>query len=183
MADLPGGRLSHLSVGHLKAGRLRIRIPDKRRDDAFFVTVAERLSGWPSVERVEVNPLTASVLIMFSDADALFEEIERNGLFVLDTDPASLAAQEHEPTALTERARRLWAGADTALRRVSGGSADIRNTAFLVLLASALYQLWRGQVVPPALTSLWYAGDMLSLWRSTADEAPPSATGKAVAGD
>jgi hypothetical protein len=183
MADLPRGRISHLSVGHLSAGRLRIRIPDKRRDEAFFGSVAERLSGWQSVERVEVNPLTASVLIIFRDSDALFDEIERrNDLFVLDTDPASLA-QEHEPAALTERTRRLWAGADKILRRVSGGSADIRNTAFLVLVASALYQLWRGQVVPPALTSLWYAGDMLSLWRATADEAPPSATGKAVAGD
>jgi hypothetical protein len=123
------------------------------------------------------------VLVHFRDVDALFAEMERrNDLFALAADPSALA-EEHAPAALTERSRRLWALADKALRRWSGGSTDIRNAAFMVLVASTLYQFWRGQVAPPALTSLWYAGDMLSLWRTTADEAPPSATGKAAAGD
>jgi len=141
------------------------------------------LASWDAVDRVEVNPLTASILVHFRDADGLFTELERrNDLFALAVDPAALA-EEHAPAALTERSRRLWGLADKALRRWSGGSTDIRNAAFMVLVASTLYQLWRGQVVPPALTSLWYAGDMLSLWRATADEAPPSGTEKAAAGD
>src|SRR5690348_441788 len=137
MPDVPRGRISHLSAGHRSAGqhgggRLRIRIPDKRRDEVFFGMVAQRLSGWDSVDRVEVNPLTASVLIYFRDADALFAEMERrNDLFMLAADPAALA-KETEPAAPTERARQLWAGADKALRRWSGGSSDIRNAAFVV---------------------------------------------------
>ena len=175
MADLPSGRICHLS-----AGRLRIRIAEKRRDDAFFRNTAARLSGWDSVERVEVNPLTASVLVHFSNRDRLFADMDRhNDLFAIAADPAD----EHDPAALTEKARRLWGRADAVLRRWTGGSADVRNATFLVLVASALYQLRRGQVMPPALTSLWYAGDMLSLWRATPDETPPVAAGKRVAGD
>jgi hypothetical protein len=178
MPELPRGRICHLS-----AGRLRIRIPDKRRDEAFFGTVAERLSGWDSVDQVEVNPLTASVLILFTDSDALFAEIgRRNDLFTLASDPAEFN-RRREPVIPMERARRLWAEADKAVRRWSAGSTDIRNAAFLALVASSLYQLWRGQVAPPALTSLWYAGDMLSLWRATSDAAPPSATGNVAPGD
>lgn len=176
MPELARGRIAHLS-----AGRLRIRIPERRRDEAWFRSIAERFSVWDSIDRVEVNPLTASVLFHFTDRDALFAEMgRRNDLFAIE-EPAA-AADEHNPAAVTERARRLWAGADKALRRVTGGSTDIRNAAFLMLVASTLYQLLRGQVMPPALTSLWYAGDMLSLWRATADETPPSGVGDA-AGD
>jgi hypothetical protein len=176
MTELARGRIAHLSPG-----RLRIRIPDKRRDETWFRSVAERLSGWEHVERVEVNPLTASVLVHFRDRDGVFAELERrNDLFAIE-DAAELA-EEHNPAAVTERARRLWAGADKALRRVTAGATDIRNATFLMLVASALYQLKRGQVMPPALTSLWYAGDMLSLWRATPDEMPPSAARK-TAGD
>jgi len=57
MADLPEARVCHLTTG-----RLRLRVPEKRRDNAFFRTVEQRLAGWDNVDRVEVNPLTASVL-------------------------------------------------------------------------------------------------------------------------
>src|SRR5436305_11061449 len=112
MADLLRGRICHLS-----AGRLRIRIPDKRRDVAFFGTVAERFSGWGSVDSVEVNPLTASVLIHFGDPGALFAEMERrNDLFALATDPAEFD-DERSRVVPMERARRLWAEADKVIRR------------------------------------------------------------------
>src|SRR5438067_5273697 len=115
MADLPRGRISHLS-----AGRLRIRIPEKRRDEAFFGTVAERFSGWDSVDSIEVNPLTASVLIHFSNPDALFAELERhNNLFALAADPAE-EGDGRPSILLTDRVTRLWKEGDKALRRFSG---------------------------------------------------------------
>jgi hypothetical protein len=157
MAELPLARVCHFT-----SGRLRLKIPEKRRDDSFFKTVAERLAGWDSVDRVEVNPLTASVLVHFSDVAALFaDNALRNDLFAVDYD--ALEDADGAP-ALTERAARLWSGADVALRRWTGGAADIRSTVFLVLLAGGIYQLLRGNIAAPAATLLWYAGATLRLW-------------------
>jgi len=126
MADLPEGRVCHLTTG-----RLRVKIPEKRHDGAFFKTVGERLASWDSVERIEVNPLTASVLVHFSDLGGLFaENTLRNDLFTVNID--DLEAEQARPRqALTEWAKQRWAGADKALRRWSGGNADIRSAAFL----------------------------------------------------
>jgi hypothetical protein len=66
MPSLPTARISHFT-----ARRVRIKIPEKRRDRAYFSTVADRLAAWESVEQVEANPLTASLLIHFSDPQSL----------------------------------------------------------------------------------------------------------------
>ena len=80
MPSPPAARISHFTPR-----RLRIKVPEKRRDRAFFETVAERLATWNSVEGVETNPLTASVLIHFSDPERLFlEAAAKNDLFDID---------------------------------------------------------------------------------------------------
>ena len=53
--------------------------------------------------------------------------------------------------------------ADTAVRRLSFGTADLRSGLFLALLAAGTYELLRGNVTAPAATLFWYAGDMLRL--------------------
>ena len=158
MANLPEGR-----VGHLSTGRLRVRIPDRRGDDPFFKTVEERLAGWDSVHLVEVNPLTASVLVHFSDFAALFaENIAKNDLFAVDFDELIAASQPGQ--SLTQWAAQRVGEADRAMRRWTSGAADIRNTMFLLLIVGAAIQLLRGNIAVPATTLAWYAGEMLRLW-------------------
>jgi len=176
MADLPAGRVCHLTTG-----RLRVKIPEKRRDEAFFKLLAQRLASWESIEQVEVNPLTASVLVHFSDLGALFaENAMRNDLFTVDLD--ELEAEHSKPRqALTEWAKQRWAGADKALRRWSGGNADIRSAAFLALVAGSIFQLFRGQIAPPAATLLWDAGEILQIWETALDKPGETAPQKAAA--
>src|SRR5258707_14757814 len=176
MADLPAGRVCHLTTG-----RLRVKIPEKRRDEAFFTNLAQRLASWDSIEKVEVNPLTASVLVHFSDLGALFaESAMRNDLFTVDFD--QLEAEDGKPRqALTEWAKQGWADADKALRRWSGGNADIRSTAFLALVLGGILQLFRGQIAPPAATLLWDAGEILRIWETALDKPSKSAPEKAAA--
>ena len=164
MADLPEGRLCHLTTG-----RLRVKIPGKRHDEAFFRSVEQRLASWDSIQRVEVNPLTASVLVHFSDLGALFaENAMRNDLFIVNLD--ELQTEHGVPRkALTEWAKERWVGWDKALRRWSGGNADIRSAAFLFLVAGAVLQLLRGRIAPPAATLLWDAGDILRIWQTAPD--------------
>jgi hypothetical protein len=176
MPDLPEGRVCHLTNG-----RARVKIPEKRRDEAFFHTVNERLASWNSVTAVEVNPLTASVLVHFNDLAALFaENAMKNDLFTIDFE--ALKAEHDRPRqALTSWARQRWVDADKLLRRWTDGNADIRSVAFLIAVLGALVQLSRGQIAPPAATLLWDAGEMLRVWRTTLDEQSETAPEKVAA--
>jgi hypothetical protein len=176
MAELPQARVCHFTTG-----RLRIKIPEKRRDEGFFDTVKERLTAWNSIDRIEVNALTASVLVYFSDIGRLFaENTLRNDLFAMDHD-ALEADFETQP--LTEWANRRWTDADLTLRRWTSGAADIRSAVFVTLLIAGTYQLFRGNIAAPAATLLWYAGDMLRIWDTPMDKLGKAVGDEAVAED
>src|SRR4051794_31896072 len=87
MPDLPQAHVCHVTPN-----RLRLRVPERRHNTAFFDAVRSRLSEWGSVERVTVNPTAGSVVIHFSNpVDLLAECSARNDLFTLaDTDPRLL---------------------------------------------------------------------------------------------
>jgi hypothetical protein len=157
MPSLPAARISHFT-----ARRLRIKIPEKRRNTDFFDAVAERLTTWDSVEGVETNPLTASVLIHFSDSERLFvEAVAKNDLFDIDFDAA---VGDSAAPVLTEAAVRSFETVDHALRRWTQNQIDVRGVLFVLLLAGGVFQLLRRRLDAPAQTLLWYAGDLIGLW-------------------
>jgi hypothetical protein len=157
MPSLPAARISHFT-----AQRLRIKVPEKRRDRAFFDTVAEQLATWDSVECVETNPLTASVLIHFSDPEKLLLEAAlKNDLIDIDFDAAFGDATE---PAVTQAAVQSFQTADNALRRWTQNQIDMRGVLFILLLAGGVFQLLRRRLDAPAPTLLWYAGDLIGLW-------------------
>lgn len=157
MPSLPAARISHFT-----ARRLRIKVPEKRRDTDFFDTVAKRLATWDSVEAVETNPLTASVLIHFSDPERLFlEAAAKNDLFDIDLDAAFGGSSQ---PVVTQAAVQSFETADHALRRWTQNQIDMRGVLFLLLLAGGVFQLLRRRLDAPAPTLLWYAGDLIGLW-------------------
>jgi hypothetical protein len=178
MARPPAAQIYHLS-----ARRLRIRVPGRRRDTAFFETAAERISNWTSVERVEINPLTASILIHCSDTQkVLAEAVAGKDPFEINFDKALNSDQE----TVVDRAARKFDMADAALLRWTEGQIDIRGVLFVVFLLGGVYQLFRGVVGAPAPTLLWRAGDLLGLWdgfhrnprgRAAANGAAPAPSG------
>ena len=157
MPSLPAARISHFT-----ARRLRIKIPEKRRDNAFFDTVADRLGTWESVERVETNPLTASVLVHFTEPQQLFlEAVAKNDLF--DIDFNTVFASNSEPV-MTRAAVQSFEAADVVVRRWTENQIDLRSILFLLLFFGGVYQLLRRRLETPAPALLWYAGDLLGLW-------------------
>lgn len=176
MPELPRAHVSHVATG-----RLRVKIPQKRHDEAFFARAAERLLQWDSVERVEVNPLTASVLVFFTDLMELFaENALKNDFFSVDFDELAAAAEAgfgFDGQRLAGQASQAVAAADAAVRRFSLGTADLRSGLFLALLAAGTYQLVRGNVGVPALALFWYAGEILQL----RDRILPAVSGDTVA--
>lgn len=175
MPSLPAARISHFT-----ARRLRIKVPEKRRDTGFFAAVAERLGRWESVERVETNPLTASVLIHFSEPQRLFlEAVAKNDMFDLDFD--AVFAQPSEPV-VSRAAAQSFETADHALRRWTDNQIDIRGVLFLMLLAGGIFQLVRRRVDTPAPTLLWYAGDLIGLWSDRGPDPAVAAASGPISG-
>lgn len=163
MTAVAEARLPQAWVCHYASGRLRVKISEKRRDEAFFARLRERLSAWDSIKRVEVNPLTASVLVEFTSLFELFaENAMKNNLFEVDLD--ALSALGEEPKALTEHAAEAFSKADESIRRWTAGAADLRSAVFMFLVGAGLMQALRGNVAAPAATLFWYAGDMLRIW-------------------
>lgn len=176
MPSLPAARITHFTPR-----RLRIKVPEKRRDADFFDLVADRLATWDSIERVETNPLTAGILIHFSDLQRLFlEAVAKNDLFDIDFDAA--LAPSSDPV-VTRMAFRSFETVDHGLRRWTSSQLDMRSAIFVLLLAGGVYQLLRGRLSTPAPTLLWYAGDLLGLWSyRPADVAAGAPSGPGQAG-
>ena len=76
-AVLPKALLCHRTVG-----RFRIRVPEKRKDEAYLAQVKKTLEQHHDVHEVHTTPLTGSVLVIHSgDHDALLAHAEDAGLF------------------------------------------------------------------------------------------------------
>jgi len=53
-------------ITHFITGRVRIKIPSKKGDEAFFLSIKERFSNFPGVQKIKINSLTGSILILHS---------------------------------------------------------------------------------------------------------------------
>src|SRR5690349_16508552 len=119
MPDLPQAHVCHMTPN-----RLRLRVPERRHDVAFFDAVRNPLSTWDSVEQVIVNPTTASIVILFSElADLLVEHSEKNDLFTLaDAAPRLLEGvpEDSGGISLAEQVRQGFAAADRTMHRWTG---------------------------------------------------------------
>lgn len=155
-------------VVHRTNGRLRVRVPTKKGDAKFFAAAAEKFAKCPGVEKVEVNPVTASILFGLSTTpDHIGRFAEQKGLFRLA--PWRLAHR----TLFGDVADifRKW---NRNLKQSSGGGLDIPSLIFLSLIVSGIYQLARGNLVMPAwYTAFYYALGIFSRgYEEPPDEGP-----------
>lgn len=138
-------------VAHALPGRTRIKIEERRGDEAYFTTVKERLAGCPGIAAVEANSLTASVLVRHaaSNGDVLRYAAE-HGLFCLAEGEPGIPSADRLVAANLETA-------DRGLRAVSGGGLNLRSMMFLGLVGLGIAQAIEGNIAVPALTAFWYA--------------------------
>lgn len=134
---------------------MRIRIPSRKHDPAYFQTVREYLSQVPDIASVEVNPLTGSVFCALGrDREGIEADMERGNLFKVV--PVSTGK-----TTVAEKVFGRFKGVDAAVRDFTGGEVDIPSIAFLGLLGSALYEIALGNLTLPAwYVALWYAASI-----------------------
>lgn len=159
MSDPPEARIAHAT-----ANRVRLRVPARRHDHAYFQKVAEQLKTCRNIERVAVNPATASILVHFSDPAALLREaMNGNGLFRIVPGPLAPGPRNEPDPPLLAQLQETVAATDGSLRRWTGGSLDLRTAVFATLLVAGVQQLAQGNVAAPAVTLLWYAATVLGL--------------------
>jgi hypothetical protein len=143
-------------VVHRLPGRMRVRVEERRRDEAYFAQVAQQLRQCPTVVDVSVTPLTGSVLILHdgTDTDVVTGYAKAFDLFeVVLPASGSVGAEPRPDQVIQERLDHV----DRWMRRESGDHADLRSLALIGLLGGAVWQMARGRMLPAGATLLWYA--------------------------
>lgn len=139
-------------VTHMVRGRLRVKIPSRRRDNAFFDHVAKVFSQYHPTIKVETNPSTASTLFTGQlSPSELFKFFTEHQLFRIEK-----MVQRHKT--LISTVKESFRDMDRKLRRSTGGELDIASLIFVALVGHGIYQIARGNFTAPAwYTAFWYA--------------------------
>lgn len=137
--------VDHAYISHRIPERVRYKVIVRRGDVTYFANAATKLRSLTNVQRVEVNPDTASILVYTRDADMVTEFCEREGLFQIGViGPRSVS---HEFRLLGQDFARFV-------------NIDPGTLAFASLVLMSVIQIFRGEIMPPAATTLWYATDV-----------------------
>jgi hypothetical protein len=152
-------------ICHASSGRLRVRIPAKKNDPIYFSGLREYLAPIPGVVRVEVNPLTGSVLVEhqlelnnIDDLKPVADYSEMSGLFRLVV-PTRAAPNTAIP--LGQRLAATVAGFNEQVKTWTSGMLDFPTVAALGLISVGVVQASRGLIAVPAISALWYASEIL----------------------
>jgi hypothetical protein len=143
---------------------MRLKVPSRRHDTAFFARLEQQLAAIPEIEAALMTPATASVLLRFAEGegDGVAAAIDALEGIALAKPDANRAASPHE-TAANETEPALQQG--NASDRV-----DRRALAFTVLVLLLLRQLLRGGWLAPGLALVWFLFEVLRA-RMPEDEA------------
>lgn len=138
---------------HWADARMRLRIPGRRKDRAYIEALARWTGGVPGVTGCTGNAVTGSLLLWYGaefSLTAFVAAAAEQGWFDLPIPPVRTSPL-------------LLPSDPLSLARLA--SATTRNTyqplMFSTLLGLGLVQTARGQLLPPALTLLWYALELV----------------------
>jgi hypothetical protein len=141
-------------ISHMISRRLRIRIPSRKGDVLFFGEMHKRLSCFDGIERVEVNALTGSVLLIHAvDLREIADFARQNNLFsILDT------KIYRKQTYVSRKISETFRDINHKVIISTKGFANIPDLLVLTFLGLSIFQISRGNFMAPAwYTALWYA--------------------------
>jgi hypothetical protein len=141
-------------ISHMISRRLRIRIPSRKGDVLFFGEMHKKLSCFDGIERVEVNALTGSVLLIHAvDLREIADFARQNNLFsILDT------KIYRKQTYVSRKISETFRDINHKVIISTKGFANIPDLLVLTFLGLSIFQISRGNFMAPAwYTALWYA--------------------------
>lgn len=175
---MPNAELPKAYIKHQMAGRVRLKIPRKRGDDAYFEQIAEMFAECDAITQLQLNPPSASLLIQHGAAPfaEIVEFAGNAGLFVL-ADQSETALPTAEQLSVAGLSALGVAQLDEKLSQLSAGRVDLRSVFFLGFMGLAAHQAAKGHIMSPASTFFWRAIELLNskndkMFAGKADESP-----------
>jgi hypothetical protein len=163
------GKNRRATVVHAIPGRVRVRLERSLRSAELLRDLVEALSEVEGVRRVQANPATGSLLLLYDPELLTLDQL------LLAADAANIAVvlpgdQSHqpEPDDLTPLARGInsaFGRLNRALFAFTGGKLDVRTVLPLGLAAGSLRQIARsgGNVrAVPWYVLLWYSFEVFT---------------------
>lgn len=139
-------------VVHCLPGRLRLRVPEKRGDEAVLRQLASGLATHPQVVSVEVRSATGGLLVVHTLGEA-WQAIARHAadrnLFAVTAPVASVA-----PPSIAEATVAGFKVINRRIRRATGGVIDFQSAMFLTFVGFAVHQARQGHMLGPVSTLL-----------------------------
>jgi hypothetical protein len=102
---------------------------------------------------VEIRELSGSLLIHHEEQARLEDRLAETGLFRFGDVPAFVPPVLDRITEGVQRS-------DRALERRTGGRANLRTLMILVLVMLAIFQTFRGRILVPAISLLFFAANL-----------------------
>jgi hypothetical protein len=138
-------------ICHKSAGRLRLKVPSKKGNAAYFNELKNAFSEIEGLQGIEVNQMTASVLLLAADTKKIADYAASKELFIIKDEP-----MKHD--SLRSGVADAFRIINGKLKSVTGGDIDAAGAAFLALAGIGIYQISRGNFAAPAwYTAFWYA--------------------------
>ena len=152
-------------IVHQLPGRVRLRIKEKRQDEAYFDEIRRQLQPVDGIEHVRVNCNTGTIIVRHPEKPyaELETEFRRLQLFEI--------AEGSEPE--TPALKPLISGISKIDRLINEESAGIANLRTLVVVAAvllAIRQFRRGELLGPALPLLWNALELVGRFNGWASD-------------
>jgi len=146
---LPGAYICHQT-----AHRLRLKIPGKRGETAYFTVLRNHFSDWPDIQEVHINPTTASVLLV--------PAVAPTALARFGVSKNLYALKPPRPETINQRVLGSFRYVDEQLKASTRGELDLASLAFLGLAGAGFYQILMGNFFAPAwYTAFWYGASVL----------------------
>ncbi len=141
---------------HQSPGRLRLQVPSQKGNGFFFQSVMGSLSNLPGVERIEINPVTGSILLIHStDAERIAQYARENGLFEIRSDRTHVSS-------FHQAAAKAFHTLDGQARALTGGGINLGALASIALIGAGTYQILRGNFAAiPWYTAFWYGLNLI----------------------
>lgn len=139
-------------IVHRMPGRIRLRVPERRGDEAYFSALSEQISRLDGISHAKANPRTGSIVIeFFDDERSMMQELQNQGL--------SIEQRVISPPRKNDQSRPFSTSDDDVEPFHIVSNRDI-NPMFMLgtlLAAVGIVQTFRGKILVPSLSVLWYA--------------------------
>ena len=138
-------------IAHRIPGRVRLVVHSKRGDADYFSGLSQRLERFPKVQSARTNPVTGSVALNFiGDLTDILEQAQEEDLLTIMDDVKSAGKTQERPVG-------------APLNLVGGRDFNRFFVMGAVLAAIGVFQVFRGDLFPPALAVFWFANDAFRL--------------------